>query len=73
MPCTPARASAPLSRCEVSYQNPQGERKEECLEHVRYGDQEGMFRLRNNNRPKGSGTEVASYVISGFLLRVNKD
>lgn len=43
------------------------------MEHVRYGDQESMFRLRNNNRPKGSGAEVVSYVINGFLLRVNKD
>jgi len=44
------------------------------LEHVRYGDQESMFRLRITARPKGSGARklpATSCVV--FLLRVNKD
>jgi hypothetical protein len=40
------------------------------LEHVRYGDQESMFRLRITARPKGSGAKkVAIYVISGFSTK----
>ena len=50
-------------------------RKEECVEHVRYGDLgEHIFVLRITAGQKAREAEsFASYVINGFLLRVNKD
>jgi len=69
MRCTLARASAPLSRCEVSYQLHRVKERGSAWSTCAMATRRACFVLRITAGQKARGAEVASYVIQWFSTK----